>query len=348
MQVTLDTMVLQRMATQISRAVGASRILPVTGYVRLVLEDGVLSMTATDAAVFATARAVVAGDPGSIVVKADALLKLIEKTVVETMTLTTVNNELQIRGHGKYRQPGYTAEPFPQSPITMWEARGTINSSLLKARMAMAACAVARELVEPQLTGYWWGENLVTTDNMRAAVGTMPLAIDPPVLLAAPVAELLGQFLADEDVTVETSAHHVRFTSDSLIVEGPELLGIERYPQIGSLLDLAMTGQVTLPVGQLQEAVERVHLFADPLNSYAVALTIGDDVAVQAGETVERIGISGADGRATLHLNSEYWLRLLRICEDEVTLRWATDDAPLRMDVAPGVTVFLGTVQADE
>lgn len=341
----METPVLQRMAMQVSRAVGASRILPVTGYVQLVHTGTRLELTATDAAVFATAVAEAPGEPGRIVVKAEPFLKLVGKTVTETMTLTVDGAELRIKGHGRYRQPAYTAEAFPVSRVAAWERRGTVDSALLKARFALAGCAVSKELIEPQLTGYWWGDRLVATDNMRCAIVELPWAMTPPVLVASGLADLIGQFLDDETVVVETGEHQMRLTSESLCLEGPELFGAERYPSVLAMEQRPPLASVTVATDALVEAVERVHLFADPLRSYGVELRVGDDVAVQAGETVERIGFEAASGEVRLVLNSDYWLRLLHACDVEaVTLSWRQDEEPLRMDPGPGVVLFLGTV----
>ncbi len=352
MQATIKTRELQRMASQVSRGVGNSKILPVTQYLQLQVEGNRLDITATNTSTYVTARGLV-DDPqsGTIVVKADQFLKLCGKIDVEAVRLASTDKSLTIHANGTYRQAAYAEMPFP-----VWQGRdlaplGELNSTVLKKALRINQAGVSDDLIQPQLTGYWWGDKLVTTDNTRCCVTKIELTMAPPRLMSGGLADLLLQFLDDETVTIEGGDHCFQFTAPSLQVRGPELFGIEGFPVVSRLVNRQRVHTRTLQRGSFLSALERVHLFTDPMRGHGLLLK-WEDGGLEVGDLdwqTHELVPTGGVGRGQHLVNSSSLLTLMSALEqyDALLVAWEDNEEPIMMaGDDDNVRVLLSTLEA--
>lgn len=354
MKATISTSTLQVMVQKVGPGVGNSKILPVTQYLQLSVNDGVFSITSTNASSFVCAVGMVdKWEPGSILVKADTFIKLIQKTKTDEVRLSSNDNQLTVHSHGVYKQALYKDREFPRWEKESLSLLGTVEAKLLKNRLDVHEGAVSSSMVRPEMTGFFIGtDRMVTTDDTRLCVSDLSGVSSRSILIPAPLAELLNQFDDEEEIRIYESAKALEFHSDTLQIRGPELLGLDRYPDSNKVSGQSFRYQFNLVLGDFLDTVDRVSLFSDTYYSFAIVISIEKgyvyitDVLDQTREAVEVSGDLGPDVR--LVLNSQHLLGVLnRFNRDGVLMvSWNNDQDPVMIRTeSSDETFYLTTVE---
>ena len=356
MKFKINTAKLHAMLSKVQRGVGNSKILPITEYLELNLSYGELSITATDLANFITVIAKdMEGEDGSVVVRAEVLIKLVAKTTVPEMTFTSSDKSVQVTGNGKYNIPLFETNEFPDYEFDAHEEgyiKVEVATSLLQKLFAVNRSAIATEMLMPCLTGYNIGTKSVTTDGIKMCINDLTVFPDTSMLVTETLANLI-QAISAEKVVVEKAGNKILFTTDNLVIFGTELDGIDEYPDILPILDIVYAELAVVSKVELLSAIDRLSLFVDEFDNNGIRLTIGKEMSIQdlkknSAETIKLLQAStSTKEEQEVVLNINYLKDILSVLStDNVQFQYG-EGLPVRI-VEGNVTLILSTMTTGE
>ena len=104
MKTKVKTTILQEMVSKAVKGASCNRMIPITGLIEIKVNDGVLSLTTTDATnTLILSKKDIPGDDFYAVVPIDIFSKLVAKTTAEYISLAVDDGILEITGNGSYR-----------------------------------------------------------------------------------------------------------------------------------------------------------------------------------------------------------------------------------------------------
>lgn len=272
----IETEKLKKILTKVSKGVGNGKVLPVTQYLKVELLNRVLSITATDLNLFITVKTDnISGTNGVILVQADKLIKLVEKTTVPEMEFEATDGSINVHGNGKYKIP-YIEGEFPTFTFDKNVDKVEISNAKLQEMFKVNKSAVAITQELPCLTGYNVGEKCITTDGVKMCINKVKLLNDKTnILISKEMSDLLTT-IEDEKVNIQIDGNRLLFTTDSMSIFGAELAGREQYPDISGILDFEYGAEIFINKLQFTNALERISLFVDKFDNFSVVLEFLD------------------------------------------------------------------------
>jgi DNA polymerase III sliding clamp (beta) subunit (PCNA family) len=283
MKLKLKTLKLQEMVSKSIKGASNNKMIPITGLMAIVLKKGVLTLITTDATnTLKVMEKDIEGDDFYVVVQTDIFSKLVAKTTTETITLTLKENSLEVKGNGIYSielpldEEGQLIK-FPEYKFDDKVEKSVINLSTVKVLLNANKAALAETMEIPCLTGYYFDDNVITTDTFKVCSNNIKV-FPSKVLLPSEMMELLS-IMDEEKITIQHSGSKILFTTGNVIVYGSELDGIEDYPAeaIGAYLETEFTSVCKLPKGALLNVLDRLALFVATYDKNGVYLTFTKD-----------------------------------------------------------------------
>lgn len=349
MKFEIETIKLNNLLAKAARGLGKSEVFPVTEYFQLQITDGDLYVTATDMNNFITVISEnVEGEEGEVIVKADQLIKLVSKTTKTPMKFDFDGATLSVVGNGKYKLPVFEGEEFPE-----WEFEGnvpemTIQTALLKNVFSINKSAIANDNVMPCLTAYNVGNDCVTTDGIKMCINQSPIFNEQRMLITQTLADLLGT-ISDENVTIQKQENKILFTTQNVIIFGTEMDGIDEYPDITGILDLAYENHIVVPKFELVNVLDRLSIFVDQFDNGGVRLQFSpdkvqiEDLKKNSNEFVEYQENNGYNNSIEVVVNIDFLVDLLRVTRGDVVHLYFGEDLPIKL-VEDNVTKILSTM----
>ena len=194
--ITLDTTLFKDMVTRAKKGASNNSIIPLTSMMAIELQDNTLTLITTDSKNFL--YIIQDGIPGNdfyAVVIADTFAQLVSKTTSDTIHLELKDNCLEVIGNGKYMielpdEDGEMIEfPDPRQDMEL-DVLDDIQLTTVNSILTTAKPSLSVTMEEPALTGYYCGDNIVTTDNYKVCLMELKLW-DEPRLISAQVMDLL-------------------------------------------------------------------------------------------------------------------------------------------------------------
>lgn len=283
MELKLKTLKLQEMVSKSVKGASNNKMIPITSLMCIELKDNVLTLTTTDATNYLQIiERKVEGEDFYVVVPSEVFSKLVAKTTSETMTLVLKENALEVKGNGTYlielplNEEGKLIR-FPQYKFKPTKEKGTVNLSTIKTVLNVNSASVAKTMELPCLTGFYFGDKVITTDTFQVCANDIDV-FGQKVLLPPELIELLS-VITDEKITVEMNAGKVLFTTENVVVFGSELEGIDDYPYeaVNAYLETEFESVCKLPKALFLSVLERLSLFVTPYDKNGVYLTFTKD-----------------------------------------------------------------------
>lgn len=270
MKFTINTARIQRILSVVSKGVGKKNTMPITEYLKITL-DGGLSITATDMTNFITYfDDLVEGENGSVIVKAESLIKLVSKTTKEKMTFTLKEDHLEVKGNGTYKIELLEEGEFPSYEFDNEAAQTEIETATLKNIFNTNKSAIAHDMIMPCLTGYNLGARAITTDGIKMCINEVPVS-DTDMLIPQNLADLLLTLTA-KTVKIQKDENKILFKTNNITIFGTELDGISEYPDVTSILDLEHPSHVTVAKSSLLSAINRLSIFVNSFDNSGIRL----------------------------------------------------------------------------
>lgn len=277
--------VTSRMKDAVNKAIkgaGFNNLIPITSMIGIKLSDGKLRLLTTDMTnTLCIIIDKVAGDDMDITVDADKFGKLIAKTTSEDIGLAVNEDVLYVKGNGTYKIPLISDEEglisFPDVNL-MEDIKTTDCKTKLSSVMQaynINKSALAKTLENPALTGYYCGENVISTDaNVITFNGFKMLDCENPILISAQQMQLLT-LNTSEDIDVFMDDNTIQFVTEDVIIDGALMEGIEDFPanEVNAYLDEAFTSSCKVPKDLLLSVLDRLALFIEPYDKNGAYFT---------------------------------------------------------------------------
>lgn len=277
--------VTSRMKDAVNKAIkgaGFNNLIPITSMIGIKLSDGKLRLLTTDMTnTLCIIIDKVAGDDMDITVDADKFGKLIAKTTSEDIGLAVNEDVLYVKGNGAYKIPLISDEEglisFPDVNL-MEDIKTTDCKTKLSSVMQaynINKSALAKTLENPALTGYYCGENVISTDaNVITFNGFKMFDCEQPILISAQQMQLLT-LNTSEDIDVFIDDNTIQFVTEDVIIDGALMEGIEDFPasEVNAYLDEAFTSSCKVPKDLLLSVLDRLALFIEPYDKNGAYFT---------------------------------------------------------------------------
>lgn len=280
MKFKVTTQVLQDMVAKAVKGATNNKMIPITSLLAIELKEGVLTLTTTDGTnTLKVIKPDVIGDDFYAAVPEDIFSKLVSKTTTDSISLTLLENCLEVKGNGTYRielpldEEGKLIK-FPNIVFDESIPASKIQLTTIKQILATNKAALAETMETPCLTGYYCGKDEVISTDTFKVCGNSIGVFDEPILISPEMMNLLS-LMEDENIEVRKSEGKILFTTPSVVVYGSELEGIEDYPveAIHAYLDTEFGSMCKLPRTALLNVLDRLSLFISTYDKNGLFLT---------------------------------------------------------------------------
>ncbi|NWF50330.1 MAG: DNA polymerase III subunit beta [Ignavibacteriaceae bacterium] len=295
MQFKLNSKSLEKLLSRIIPAVPTRTPMPVLENFLFNIEDGLLTVCATDLEISLRSSVNVPADENIKMVIPARLLYDVIRSLGDTQInfITDGNSKLKLStDYGSYNIGYSSAEDFPEIPTVQKDKEITIKGSELKKAIDQTAFAMSKEDMRPAMTGTLFeftedGLKFVTTDghrlvrfiNKRLISKTAEQYIIPERAIS-----VLSKQLGESDVKVYLSKTFVSFQIGDLEFI-TRLIG-EKYPAYGSVIPLENENILKLKRDDIQSTIKRMILFSSS-NSKQVKFSIGKNKLEVSAEDID-------------------------------------------------------------
>lgn len=345
---------LSKLVSMVSPGVGNVRLYPATSYIYLDGVKGSFSATATDGANFLTATILNRDfeEFGPVLVHADNFSKLISKTTKASVKINIREDHLSFVGNGNYKIPIIDFTEFPNIDFT---SQKTLLSNYpadnIKTMFSINKSAISSNNDYPILAGYLVTAGVTTTDRLRMCINSNPNFVnDDKLLLSQKFVDLLSTFTSP--ITLETSAGgNLRATSSELTLVGPQLAGIDKYPNLDGLLSsLSHSYNFSVNRNELISILDRLLLFVDATTAFGVRLYSDGEIlcAVNTSNTgKETLSMQKCGEDFSFDVNAKLFIDLLEVLKEETVNIQYQSKLPIKI-LEKNVTILLATLKGSK
>ena len=265
---------LKSAVTKSIKGCGFNKLIPLTELIGIRLSDGNLKLYTTDMTNFLTVTI------DKVSVEADKFGKLINKMTCTEIDLSVKDENLVVKGNGTYKLPLMTDEEgvveFPVDE-TPFKNIGEVQLTSILSAYNINRAALAKTFEQPALTGYYCGDNVVTSDAIVITFNRFQMFKDQEDMLISPQMMQLLTLNSSEKIEFGTSGDDLVFCGEGVEVRGPQLSGIEEYPinEINAYLDIAFDSVCKIPKELMLDVLDRLSLFITPFDKNGAYFTFG-------------------------------------------------------------------------
>ena len=281
MKVELKTLVLQEMVAKALKGASCNKLILITSLMEVKVEKGVLTLTTTNGASYLKISEKGVGDTDfCIVVEVGVFSKLVAKTTSEKITLELDGTKLTFVGNGTYDielplDENGSLIKYPTYKFDKSEDVYETKLTTIKNILSVNKSAVAKTMEVPQLTGYFLGDKVYTTDSYLVCLNEVKFLNKEhdPILLHQDLMDLLD-VISTEDIKVYFDHDKVLFETPNVTIYGTQLSGIEDYPvdALESLVKEEFESWCVLPKTALLNLLDRMCLFVTPYDKNGIYL----------------------------------------------------------------------------
>ncbi len=228
---------IKRLVSTAVKGCSFNKILPITGFLHFMVNDGDLILETTDGTNQLQLTSAVEDEKEKIdiVVPADIMDKLINKITTPTISFGLKDGCLEVKGNGVYKiqyvvdENGESIE-YPVFEINVKKAKATdLNFKDVPKVFNICKTAVYGVYDIPYLTGYYMKvDKLVTSDSMRICSVSQKF-LEDVMLISQELADLL-KLIDKEKVTVSREENKIVFEAEGITVSGYLMDEIGEYP----------------------------------------------------------------------------------------------------------------------
>lgn len=295
MEFKVNSKDLEKLLSKVIPAVPNRTPMPILENFLFEINEGELTVTATDLEVALRSSMNVNADESLTIVVPAKLIYDVIRQLGETQIHfeTEGNSKLKLKtDFGVYNLSYSTPSDFPEIPTVSKEKEITINGSDLKKAFDQTSFAMSKEDMRPAMTGTLLefsedGLRFVTTDghrlvkfvNKNITSNSLEQFIIPERAIS-----VLPKLLTDTEVKVSLSK-----TNASFIIDGLEfitrLIG-EKYPAYGSVIPLENENKMKVSTKDLYSAIKRMMIFSTT-NSKQVKFALSSNNLEVSAEDID-------------------------------------------------------------
>lgn len=352
MKFTMTTAKMNSILTRIGKGVGASKILPITEYIKIELIEGNLTMVATDSVNFIEYfEKGVEGEDGIAIVQASKLIKLVSKTTKPNISFELKDTFLEVKGNGVYKVELFETNEYPTYEFNT-ELKGTaVKSVTLKKVFAINKSAIATEMLMPCFTAYNLGDTAITTDGVKMCYNETSTLGESRALIPQKLADLL-QVITSDEVLIQKENNKLLFTAENITIFGTELDGLDEYPDISQVTTMEYANTSKVKRQQLIDALDRLSLFVDNSTNFGVNFHFAEDLLYitdlkgKSTEKVEYVENNQSEKDVKLLFNLDYVTDIVSAISKDDAALYYSQELPLKLK-EEDVTLILGTMSPE-
>lgn len=267
----IKTELFQELLGKVIKGASNNKLVPMTSFIELKVENDKLIMTTTDATNYVQVIVDdIEAEPMQAVVNAELFYKLITKITSNTVDIELAEDSLVVKGNGEYKleiQLDEMGKPvkFPDKfTDTMAEATNKafkITKATIDSILTSNKSCVATTLEVPCYTGYYIGEDIITSDTYKVCALDKNIAAEP-MLVSPQAMELLG-IMDSETVDAYIYGDVVIYVTPNIRIFTMTLPGIEDFDieSISGLLDTDYPSECKISKQALLNVLDRILLF---------------------------------------------------------------------------------------
>ncbi len=295
MEFKVNSKVLEKLLSKIIPAVPARTPMPILENFLFDIEDGSLTVCATDLEIALRSSINVAADENIKMVIPARLLFDIIRSLGETQIHfeTESNSKLKLSTDtGIYNISYSSPDDFPAIPAVSKEKEISINGNELKRAIDQTSFAMSKEDMRPAMTGTLLefstdGLRFVTTDGHRLVKFVnkeLKSDQDEQYIIPERAISVLTKQLGDNDVNIYFSKTNISVNIGDLEFIS-RLIG-EKYPAYNSVIPLVNENAMKVKTDSLLSSIKRMMLFSSS-NSKQVKFSISKDKLEVSAEDID-------------------------------------------------------------
>jgi DNA polymerase-3 subunit beta len=288
MKFTVSTSALQKQLSIISGVVSGNPIVPILENFLFELNEGKLTITASDLqTTMTTSLPVDASQDIHIAIPAKILLETLKSLPEQPVTFEIDTDTFVVEIHsenGRYKLAGENATDFPRVPVATTSSKMTIPAQTLSSAIAGTIFAASNDELRPAMTGVFFDlrtdyTNFVATDGSRLIRYRRDDLKNPQtlgVIIPKKALNLMKSALPNDETIVETefskSNAFFSFGDTKMICR----LIDERFPDYENAIPANNPNKMVISRGDLLASLRRISIYANK-NTYLVRLKITQD-----------------------------------------------------------------------
>lgn len=270
MKVTLETKTLKELTSRVMKGVGKNESIMRTCWIGIKCQDNTLSMTGWDGENYlVVSENKIVCDDFKVTVTADKFSQLVSKTTSEKITLEFTDKYLKFKGNGEYKLelPVNDEGELDNYPEIVFDTTGKsykIRLSSIIWAIESNKISLAKTPERPELMCYYFGDEVITTNDTTAAKADISV-FENPLLLKSDLVNLVAT-MENEDITVYTDKDRILFKTPKTTIlgycnEGKEQFEDEVKGQIKEIFDAESPASCSVDKDALLGVIDRILLF---------------------------------------------------------------------------------------
>lgn len=270
MKVTLETKVLKDLTARAMKGVGKNESIMRTCWIGIKCQENTLSMTSWDGENYlVVSEDKIVCDDFKVTVTAEKFAQLISKTTSEKITLEMTDKYLKVKGNGDYKLelPVNDEGELDNYPEIVFDTKkkGTkIKLSAIVWAIESNKISLAKTPERPELMCYYFGDEVLTTNNTTAAMANINV-FGSPIMLKADLVNLVAT-METEEITVYTDKDKILFKTPKTTILGYYDEGIEQFEgeiknELKELFDMKSPASCSVNKDDLLGILDRIMLF---------------------------------------------------------------------------------------
>ena len=266
----INTKKLQTILDKLAK-VTPNKLLEITKYYKMVIDEDGLSFSATDGNNFMfVTDSTVTGEAFETIIRADQLTRLVNRTSVEEMKFNLTENYLEVVGNGKYQIEILTEEEYPEPEDVEYGEFKEIDLNKLTSVINVNKNSVSRSIADGVLAGYRFNpENVTTSDSVKICINPVKTGLD--TLLTQDAINMISA-LTEEKVKAASAEGSIQFITDSTSLILTEMDGKNIYYDLSKFAEEEFPSSCELSKLSLISILERLTIFIDPFKGNNVSL----------------------------------------------------------------------------
>jgi DNA polymerase III subunit beta len=342
-----STAALLRQLQMINGVIGTRTVIPILEYFLFEVEDGKLTVTATDLEVsMRSSLTVEAKENGRIAVPSKLIMEIL-KTLPEqpvTFTINPENKTIELTSDsGKYKISGESADDFPKFPTVEGASAANFPASVLASAIAATAFSIGNDELRPAMTGLYFQMTpdelrFVSTDGNKLVLfkrTDIKAEQEDSFILPKKALNLLKGSLPDADapVKMEYNRLNAHFIFDNLHLVCR--LIDERFPDYNAAIPVDTPNKLRVSRNDLLNALRRTVIFSNKTTNQVRFKITGSELQIMAqdldfsNEAQERLNCDFEGTDMEIGFNARFLIDMLGILEsDDVVMSLSEYNRP--------------------
>jgi len=319
----------------ISGVLNASNTLPILDDFLFLINQGELSITASDLETILVTKIVIeAKEDGMIAIPAKLLLETLKTFPDQPLTFTIDSATFGIEissDYGKYKLTGHDGEEFPKTPTLETPSTLNVDASILSSAINKTLFATGNDELRPVMSGVLFELNnddltFVATDahklvrykrtDLKADKGASFILPKKPLTLLKNILGSVGK-----EVKVEYNETNVMFVFDSTKMTTRLIDG--KYPNYNAVIPTENPNKLTVSRTALLNSIKRVSIFSNKTTHQVRLKMTGSELNISAedldfaNEANERLTCQYEGEDMEIGFNSRFLIEMLANLDSE-------------------------------